>query len=202
MSEDYTPAPTPPKPLVPPTESLAPPPVKKKARKKTKATKVKLLGSGAILNEVLKAQQMLKDDYGIDSEAWSVTSYQQLLREALDVARWNRLHPDKKPRTAHVGWCFGGNDDGLVVAASDYMKALPYSLRSWIGGDFVGLGTDGFGRSENRSALRDYFEVDARHIAYAAVESLARRGAVDGKLLKKAIKELQIDPGKPNPVDL
>jgi len=172
------------------------------AGKKTKATKVKLLGSGAILNEVLKAQQMLKDDYGIDSEAWSVTSYQQLLREALDVARWNRLHPDKKPRTAHVGWCFGGNDDGLVVAASDYMKALPYSLRSWIGGDFVGLGTDGFGRSENRSALRDYFEVDARHIAYAAVESLARRGAVDGKLLKKAIKELQIDPGKPNPVDL
>ena len=167
--------------------------------KKASAGKVKLLGSGAILNEVLKAQQMLKDDYGIASEVWSVTSYQQLLREALEVARWNRLHPSEKPRTAYVSQCFAGDDDGLVVAASDYLKSLSYSLRSWIGGDFVGLGTDGFGRSERRSSLRDYFEVDARHVAWAVLESRARNGAVDRDVLEKAAVDLGIDPSKPNP---
>jgi pyruvate dehydrogenase E1 component len=169
--------------------------------KKAQAAKVKLLGSGAILHEVLKAQQMLKDDYGVASEVWSVTSYQQLLREALEVARWNRLHPGEKPRTAYVSQCFAGvGEDGLVLAASDYLKALPYSLRSWIDGDFVGLGTDGFGRSESRSSLREYFEVDARHVAWAALENRARVGAVDRDVLRKAAKDLQIDPDKSDPV--
>ena len=169
--------------------------------KKAQAGKIKLLGSGAILNEVLKAQQMLKTDYGIESEAWSVTSYQQLLREALEVARWNRLHPNEKQRTSYVGQCFAGSDDGLVVAASDYMKSLSYSLRDWIGGEFVGLGTDGFGRSERRSSLRDYFEVDARHVTWAVLESRARSGAVGRDVLEKAAADLGIDPSKPNPAE-
>jgi pyruvate dehydrogenase E1 component len=166
-----------------------------------KGTQVKLLGSGAILNEVLEAHRILEQDYGIDSEVWSVTSYQQLFRDGLDVARWNRLHPDEEPRKAYVSRCFGLDDDGLVVAASDYVKALPYSIRSWVNGAFVGLGTDGFGRSDGRAALRDYFEVDARHIVYATVESLAREKRIDRKVLDAARAKLSIDPDKPDPLD-
>jgi pyruvate dehydrogenase E1 component len=166
------------------------------------ARAIKLLGSGAILNQVLEAQRLLHDDYGIASEAWSVTSYQQLFREAVAVARWNRLHPQEPARVAHVTRCFGGDDAWLVVAASDYLKALPYSLRDWIRGDFVGLGTDGFGRSESRSDLRDYFEVDARHIAWAVLESRVRRGGAGPELLERAMRELEIDPEKTAPTRL
>jgi len=163
--------------------------------------KVKLLGSGAILNEVIQAQETLSEEYGIDSDVWSVTSYQQLFRDGLEVARWNRLHPDAEPKTAYVKRCFGRDDDGLVVAASDYLKALPYSIRSWVNGAFVGLGTDGFGRSDGRAALRDYFEVDARHIVYATLESLAREGKIDRKLFNEATAKLKIDPGKPDALE-
>jgi pyruvate dehydrogenase E1 component len=110
------------------------------------------------------------------------------------------LNPGKKPRVAYVSQCFAGGDDGLVVAASDYLKSLPYSLRSWIGGDFVGLGTEGFGRSERRSSLRDYFEVDARHVAWAVLESRTRNGAIKRDVLDKAAADLGIDPSKPNPL--
>ena len=134
-----------------------------------KAASVKLLGSGAIMNEVLRAQDMLKNDYGVDTEAWVATSYQQLHREGLDVERWNRMHPDSGPRVSHTEACLGQEADGLVVATSDYMKTLPCSIRPWIAGTFVGLGTDGFGRSDGRVSLRDYFEVDARHIAFATL---------------------------------
>lgn len=166
-----------------------------------KGTAVKLLGSGAILNEVLEAHRILEQDYGIDSEVWSVTSYQQLFRDGLEVARWNRLHPDEEPRTAYVSRCFGRDDDGLVVAASDYVKALPYSIRSWVNGAFVGLGTDGFGRSDGRAALRDYFEVDARHVVYATLESLAREKRIERKVFDEARAKLSIDPDKPDPLD-
>jgi len=168
----------------------------------TRAREIKLLGSGAILNQVLEAQRILHDDYGLDSEAWSVTSYQQLFREALEVARWNRLHPGSEPRVAHLTRCFGADDAGLVVAASDYVKALPYSLRDWIRGDFVGLGTDGFGRSESRASLREYFEVDARHIAWAVIESRVRRGAAGRDLAERAMRELDIRSDKPSAADL
>jgi pyruvate dehydrogenase E1 component len=168
----------------------------------THARAIKLLGSGAILNQVLEAQRLLHDDYGIASEAWSVTSYQQLFRDAVDVARWNRLHPAEEPRVAHVTRCFGVDDTGLVVAASDYLKALPYSLRDWIRGDFVGLGTDGFGRSESRAALRDHFEVDARHVAWAVIESRVRRGAARRELLERAMRDLRVDPEKAAPTVL
>jgi len=160
---------------------------------------VKLLGSGAIMNEVLKAQQLLKDDYQVDSEAWCVTSYSQLFRDALEKERWNRLHPDKAPRVPYARTCFGEPADGLVLAASDYTKALPYQIREWVAGTFVGLGTDGFGLSEGRAALRDYFEVGARHIAYAALEALHRMGRFDAGRLKAAARALEIDPGKRHP---
>ena len=166
---------------------------------KKQAAKVKLLGSGAIMHEVVEAQAMLEKNYGVDSESWAVTSYQQMFREALEVQRWNRLHPDKKPKTAHVSRCFGKDPDCLVVCASDYMKALPYSIRDWVAGTFVGLGTDGFGLSEGRSELRDYFEVDCRHIVYATLEALARRGDFEKPQLVQAMKALEIHPDKPYP---
>jgi pyruvate dehydrogenase E1 component len=162
-------------------------------------TPVKLLGSGAILNEVIRAQQLLADDYGVQAEVWAVTSYQQLHREALDVERWNRLNSGSKPRTPYVRRCLGDDERALVVAASDYVKALPYSIRAWAPGAFVGLGCDGFGRSESRSALRDYFEVDARHVAFATLAALQRRGELDAKTLERARSRLAIDPDKPDP---
>ena len=162
--------------------------------------KVLVTGANGFIAGYL-VQELLEHDYGIDAEAWSVTSYQQLYREGLDVARWNRLHPTKKPRRAYATRCFERGEDDLVVAASDYVKAVPYSIRSWIRGNFVGLGTDGFGRSESRSTLRDYFEVDARHIAYAVVEALVREGKIGAKQLERAMKAWEIDPGKAHPSD-
>jgi pyruvate dehydrogenase E1 component len=170
-----------------------------KTRKSAGVAGVKLLGSGAIMNEVLKAQKILAKDYGIEAEAWSATSYQQLHREGLDVERWNRLNPAKKPKTPYVRKCLGNGDETLVVAASDYTKALPLSVRQWAPANFVALGTDGFGRSEGRAALREYFEVDARHVAWATLEALARMGKFEAEQLKAAAKQLDIDSGKADP---
>jgi pyruvate dehydrogenase E1 component len=166
--------------------------------KRADSAKVKLLGSGAIMNQVLQAQEMLKE-FGVASEVWAVTSYQQLFREGLSVERWNRLHPKSKARVPYVERCFGGDDDAVVVATSDYVKALPCSIRDWISGDFVALGTDGFGFSEGRRALRDHFEVDARHVAYATLESLARAGRFDSNKLGGVLKQLEIDTDRPDP---
>ena len=152
---------------------------------KADAQKIKLLGSGAIMNEVLRAQELLREQYGLASEAWAVTSYQQLFRGGLEVDRWNRLHPGKKPRTPYVQSCFGSDPEAVVVAASDYMKALPYSIRAWVAGTFVGLGTDGFGFSEGRASLREHCEIDARHIAYGTLEALARQDRFDAKKLHR-----------------
>jgi pyruvate dehydrogenase E1 component len=160
---------------------------------------VKLLGSGAIMNEVLAAQELLANDYGIKSEAWSVTSYQQLHREGLEVERWNRLHPGEEPRVPYARQCLGADDETLVVATSDYTKALPLSIRQWAPANFVALGTDGFGRSEGRAALREYFEVDARHVAYATLEALARKGQISAEQLRDAARKLHIDPNKSDP---
>jgi pyruvate dehydrogenase E1 component len=165
------------------------------------APRVKLLGSGAIMNQVLAAQDLLANDYGIDSEVWSATSYQQLHRDGMSVERWNRLHPDEEPKIAYACQCLGEDDDTLVVAASDYMKALPLSIRHWAPARFVALGTDGFGCSEGRDALRQHFEVDARHIAYAALEGLARANKVGAEELRRAVKDLDIDPEKSDPAD-
>jgi pyruvate dehydrogenase E1 component len=169
---------------------------------KPDAAAIKLLGSGAIMNEVLKAQDLLAGDYGVESEAWAVTSYQQLHRDGLDVERWNRLHPHEEPATAYARQCLGGDDKTLVVAASDYTKALPLSIRHWAPARFVALGTDGFGLSEGRAALREYFEVDARHVAYATLEALSRQEAISAEQLREAARKLEIDPDKADPAAL
>ena len=157
-----------------------------------------LLGSGAILNEVIKAQEMLAERYGVASDVWSVTSYTELRREALDADRWNMLHPDQPPRTSYVAARLAESPE-VIVAASDYMKALPDLIAKWVPGDLVALGTDGFGRSDTREALRDFFEVDARFVTLATLHALAREGRVDAELVSEAIEDLNIDVEKPNP---
>jgi pyruvate dehydrogenase E1 component len=163
------------------------------------APRIKLLGSGAIMNEVLKAQELLANDYGVESEAWSATSYQQLHREGLEVERWNRLHPGEESKVPYTRQCLGADDDTLVVAASDYTKALPLSIRQWAPASFVALGTDGFGLSEGRPALRDYFEVDSRHVAYSTLEALTHTGRFTTEQLRDAARKLDIDPAKADP---
>jgi pyruvate dehydrogenase E1 component len=160
--------------------------------------RAQLLGSGAILNEVLKAQQILEERYGVAADVWSVTSYQELYREGHAVERWNRLHPGDKPRVPYVTQCLAGTE-GVIVAASDYVKVLPDAIDRWTGRRVTSLGTDGFGRSEGRSALRDFFEVDAKHIVLATLGDLAREGKIEAAVVQKAIKELGINAEKPNP---
>ena len=160
---------------------------------------VRLLGSGAIMNEVVEAREMLAGRFGVHSEVWAATSYQQLHREAMEAERWNRLHPGEPPRVPWVARLLGDAQDTVVVAASDYSKTLPASISPWVPGPFVALGTDGFGRSDNRVALREYFEVDARHVAWAALEGLARRGRFPEKRLRDAMSSLGIDPDKQAP---
>jgi len=158
-----------------------------------------LLGSGALLNEALKAQEILEDTYHIRTDIWSVTSYKELYRDALDKERWNMLHPGEKARKPFIRECLE-KEEGVFVAVSDYLKALPATVSKWIPGPFVMLGTDGFGRSDTREALRDFFETDARHIVLAVLSGLAREKKVDEDLPKKAMEDLDMDPDKPNPV--
>jgi pyruvate dehydrogenase E1 component len=166
-----------------------------------KGPRVQLLGSGAIMKGVLEAQQILRDDYGVSSDVWSVTSYKQLHREALDVDRWNMRHPLKKQRVPYVTSSLE-KSSGPFVAVSDYVKALPESISRWLPAPLIALGTDGFGRSDSRQALRDFFEIDCRHIVLAALASLAREDQLDKKTVSKAIKELDMDPEKANPFSL
>jgi len=158
-----------------------------------------LLGSGALLNEAVKAQEILERDFGVAADVWSVTSYKELRRDALDADRWNMLNPGKKPMTPWVTQCLKGAP-GVVVAASDYIKLLADGVSRWVPQTMLSLGTDGFGRSESREALRDFFEVDARYIALAALTGLVREGKVKDDVLKKAIRKLDINPEKLDPL--
>jgi pyruvate dehydrogenase E1 component len=167
-------------------------------KKKAKNGRAQLLGSGAILNEVIKAQQILEEKYDVAADIWSVPSYQELYRDGHAVERWNRLHPTEKPRVPYVTQCLE-KTEGVVVAASDYVKILPDSIAGWVPRRLTSLGTDGFGRSEGRASLRDFFEVDAKHIVAATLDALARDGKVEPSVVQKAIKELGINPEKPNP---
>ena len=160
-------------------------------------TKVQLLGSGAILNEVVNAQSMLAG-YGVAADVWSATSYNELYRDAHRVDRWNLLHPTEKPRVPYVTECLG-NAPGLVVAASDYLKSQPDMISRWVGKPIVTLGTDGFGRSEDRVSLRRHFEVDARSIVAATLSALLRDKQVDAKVVAQAFTDLEIDPEKIDP---
>jgi len=168
---------------------------------KPDAPRVNLLGSGPILNEVLQAQELLADQFGIASDVWSVTSWTELRRDAIEVERWNVLHPAETPRQPWLSQHLGSQPN-LVVAASDYLKALPDALAKWIDARVIALGTDGFGRSETRAALRDHFEVDARHIAFAALSGLARDEQIPVSVAVAAGETLGIDPERPNPVNV
>jgi pyruvate dehydrogenase E1 component len=171
----------------------------RKAQKRKGKARVHLLGSGAILNEALKAQDMLAEDYDVAADVWSVTSYKQLFTDALQADRWNLLHPGGKQKKPYV---LSRLDDGAdaVVGAGDYSKALPCSIAKWVPAPFVGLGTDGLGRSDGRAELRDFFEVDARFITLSALSSLSRAEKVSPKQVKDAMKALEIDPDKADPL--
>ncbi|HEY5621647.1 MAG TPA: pyruvate dehydrogenase (acetyl-transferring), homodimeric type, partial [Pontiella sp.] len=156
-----------------------------------------ILGSGAILPQAVKAAELLKKEYGIESNVWSVTSYKNLINDALDAEREKVRNGNE--RKAYITECLEG-ESGPVIAASDYMKLLPASLSSAVPGGIVSLGTDGFGRSDGRRALRRHFEVDAQAIAFSVLSSLTARGEFDSKKLEKARKDLGIDSDKPNPV--
>ncbi len=168
------------------------------SEKKDAKLRAQLLGSGTIMFEVLKAREILEKNYGVAADVWSVTSYKQLYREANDCARWNMLHPTAAPKVPYVTRTLRGAA-GPFVAASDYMKVLPQSIAQWIPGKLVALGTDGFGRSENRAALRDFFEVDAKHIVLATLHALADEKKIAGDVLEKAVRELGINSEKGNP---
>ncbi|MGK9475644.1 pyruvate dehydrogenase (acetyl-transferring), homodimeric type [Melioribacter sp. OK-6-Me] len=160
--------------------------------------KAHLLGSGTILNEVIKAADILENNYKVSTDIWSVTSYKNLHLDAQETERWNMFHPDKKPRTPYISEVTKG-ESGVFVAASDYVQIIKDALAKWLPGPLHSLGTYGFGRSESRAALRDFFEVDAKHIVYATLYSLYKEKKIKLDLLKKAQKELGINPEKPNP---
>jgi pyruvate dehydrogenase E1 component len=159
-----------------------------------KAT-VQLFGSGSILNEALRAQQILGEKYGVSADVWSVTSYNQLRRDALAIERWNRLHPAEPEKRPYILSALDGSD-GPIVAASDFMKVVPDQLSPWLRGRLVTLGTDGFGRSENREYLRRHFEVNAESIAGAALSRLAREGKFDAVRARQAFEELGVNTEK------
>jgi pyruvate dehydrogenase E1 component len=154
---------------------------------------VRLLGSGAIMGEVLAARDLLRERFGVRAEIWSATSYSELRREALVVERWNRRHPESAPREAWLQEQLG-TSSAPIVAASDWVTALPDLISPWIKVPYVVLGTDGFGLSDTREALRDFFSVDAKHIAAAAMVALLRSGDRSPRDVALAIKELGIDP--------
>ena len=153
---------------------------------------VQLFGSGTILNEVLKAQEILSTKYNVEADVWSVPSYTELRRDALDIERWNRLHPAEKEKQPYLLQALAGSN-GPIIAASDYMKVMPDSLAPWLGSRLVTLGTDGFGRSDNREHLRRHFEVDAAAIVAATLSKLVREGSVKAKVAQKAFADLGID---------
>jgi len=159
--------------------------------------RVHLFGSGAILREALRAQEILAG-YRVAADVWSATSYSELRREALAAERWNMLHPLEEARVPYVTRLLA-DEPWPVVAASDYMKAVPDQIARFVPGGMISLGTDGFGRSDTRAALRRFFEVDAAAIAVAALHQLARRGEVAPTVVQEAIAALNVDPEQPEP---
>ncbi len=157
-----------------------------------------LFGSGSILREVLRAQEILKERYGIGTDVWSVTSYSELCRDAMAVSRWNRLHPDGERRRSFLERQLE-NANGPFIAASDNVRLVPDQIRQWVPGSYTVLGTDGFGRSDTRGTLRRFFEIDAECTTYATLSALAEQGQFDRQRVATALRELGIDPDKINP---
>jgi len=161
--------------------------------------RVQLFGSGIMMQAALKAQQILGEQYQIGADVWSATSYQQLRNDALSAERWNRLHPDSKPRVPHISKILK-KVSGPIVAVTDFVSALPDLVRPWIGQRFVSLGTDGYGRSDTRAALRRHFEVDAESIVIASLHALCQDGKITAGEVSQAIQHLGMDPDKPDPL--
>jgi len=160
--------------------------------------KAQLFGSGAILPEVIKAQVLL-EKYGVAADVWSVTSYKELYKDAIGCERWNMLHPTEKPRVPYITQQLE-KTEGVMVAASDYIKSLALQVAKWFPRELHVLGTDGFGRSESRDRLREFFEVDARFVALAALNELAKEKKIDAKTVAQAIRDFGIDPEKKDPL--
>jgi pyruvate dehydrogenase E1 component len=161
--------------------------------------RAQIFGSGAILREALKAQEILQEKYGVAADVWSVTSYKALYIDGINTERWNLLHPAEKPRVPYVSQCLS-DAPGVLVAATDYLKALPNLVSKWVPRRLAALGTDGFGRSDGREALRNFFEVDSRFIALATLHELLQDGKIDVAVVKEAIQGLGIDTEKANPL--
>ncbi|MDA0977088.1 MAG: pyruvate dehydrogenase (acetyl-transferring), homodimeric type [Proteobacteria bacterium] len=162
---------------------------------------VQLLGSGTILRESIAAAELLKEDFGITADIWSVTSFNELRREGLSVHRWNMLHPEEKPRRSYVEQCLE-DTQGPVVASTDYMKTYADQIREFVPRTYSVLGTDGFGRSDTRSRLRKFFEVDRHYIVVAALSALVQDNVIEASQVTKAINDYGINPDKPDPATL
>jgi pyruvate dehydrogenase E1 component len=160
--------------------------------------RVQLLGSGAILREVRAAAELLRNDWGVEADVWSATSFNELRREGLLAERWNLLHPADAPKSSIVHRELSGRR-GPVVAATDYMKSHADQIRAFVPGRYVVLGTDGFGRSDTRERLRHFFEVNRYYVALAALKALMEDGEMSPATVAKAIEKYGIDPGKPAP---
>tara|TARA_S200000501_G_C20750660_1_gene711494 strand:- start:601 stop:1194 length:594 start_codon:yes stop_codon:yes gene_type:complete len=164
-------------------------------------TKVQLLGSGTILREIISAAKILSDDYGIDSDVWSVTSFNELRREGMETERWNLLNPDEKIKKSYVQKCLEKRD-GPIIAASDYTRSFSDQIRPYTEKPFYSLGTDGYGRSDTRKNLRKFFEVDKEHIVAYTLSALAKEQLIETKKAEKAIKKFKIDKEKVFPSNL
>ena len=164
-------------------------------------TKVQLLGSGAILNEVIKAAEILSSDFEIDSDIWSVTSFNELRKDAIEIERKNLLNPDKKPEKTYIEKCFEKRT-GPFIAATDYIRTLSEGIRNYVPGTYVTLGTDGFGRSDTRKNLRKFFEVNKEFIVYSTLSTLVKEQKIASKVATDAMKKYNIDPKKPIPTKL
>jgi pyruvate dehydrogenase E1 component len=163
-----------------------------------KTHRAHLLASGSIVRQALRAQEILAERYDVSADVWSATSYKRLRSEALEAERWNRLHPEQPPRVSYVEATLAP-EEGVFVAVSDFMKAVPDQIARWVPGGLTTLGTDGFGRSETREELRRFFEIDAECVAVAVLHALSRRGAVPASRVAEAIRELGVDPEKAFP---
>jgi pyruvate dehydrogenase E1 component len=167
-------------------------------RDKAGKPRVQLMGSGTILREVIAAAALLKQDFGVSADVWSVTSFNELRRDGLAAERWSLLHPEDEPRQSYVSRCLDGRS-GPVIAATDYMRTFSDQIRPWVPGRYVTLGTDGFGRSDTRARLRQFFGVSRHDVAVAALKALADEGAVPASKVAEAIRKYEIDPERPNP---
>ena len=163
--------------------------------------KIQLLGCGTILREMISAAEILSKDYGVDSDVWSVTSFNELRRDGMEIERKNLLNPLEKPEKSYVQKCLN-NRDGLIIAASDYMRAFADQIRPYISKAFYSFGTDGYGRSDSRKNLRKFFEVDKEHIVSYALSALAKEQLIPSKYATKAMKKYNINKDKPIPTEL